>query len=329
MTLDYEVLRSRFQSNVDDICRACIHHYHLVFSEADARVSSPLLRWVEYRQRYIDPVARTVGYSNRFPKSLPSDVQQSIEMLEKKLSAGEDINSYQSRGLRRNDLSSKNTSDRTDRLWAEWGIHHLHLTIQKPRPGDYFHPRSDWHLLVMFAGKNALYLDAVPHLQGNQYSDVDLLRIAVESWPDYMAKYELRGIATARVITSEQRERLRKGGVNTPVEIDGKIYMGPNWGLTSAVTPGIATLAMDRVRQAVDDLAQWLCSSDSTPRKLLLEMGVNEPDFSLGIQRDGIHVYESKSRYSFHLLNNSEIIAQLEYLFPSWVRNDVVPADPM
>lgn len=57
---------------------------------------------------------------------------------------GEDINSCQSIGLTiNNDISSNRRDKRTDSLWAEWGMHHLHVEINKRKPTDYYTKRSD------------------------------------------------------------------------------------------------------------------------------------------------------------------------------------------
>jgi hypothetical protein len=152
-TLSLDDLRIRFCNELDEICELFISSFGLSHSKEEANLSSPLFRWMDFRLRYIDPIPRKIIYSDKFSKKLPPHIQRALGGLEVKIRMGEDINPYQSKGIISNDVSAKKKANRTDRLWADWKIHHLHLTENEPPIGEYFVPRSGWQLFAIIEGE--------------------------------------------------------------------------------------------------------------------------------------------------------------------------------
>lgn len=284
---------------------------------------------MDFRLRSIDPVPRDVLYSDRFQRPLPAHVQRAIKLLELKFRVGDNVNPYQGKGLTlHNDYSGKRERQRTDLLWSDWKISHFHLTEKPPLPGDFFVPRSGCHLLAIVEPNVVLFIDAVPHLQGEQYADVDLLRTVERCWPTYMARYEVRGcIAERDELSAGDRLNLRQNGVNSFIQIDGKMYTGPGMGVTTAVTALNVTIQADRVMDAVDELATWVSDPEGPFLGNEAVADCAEPEFSLGVYKNALTVYEARSNHAFCLPRNAEADPRdLHELFlPAWV-GDVVAA---
>ena len=123
--LSETALADKFQRNIDDIATNLIGAFSLKFKQEVGNLSNPLLRWLDFRYRYIDPMPRPVVYSNKFPKqNLPKSARQGLKHIRRLIEKGKDINPYQGRGLMlRNDISGEKKDARTDLLWADWGTH--------------------------------------------------------------------------------------------------------------------------------------------------------------------------------------------------------------
>src|ERR1019366_7293563 len=144
-------LKSGCRNDIDRIVNELIDDYGLRYEQEVANLSDPLLRGLDFVLRYIRPVPRTILVSNKFPKQLDAGTERALHRLEQLIQEGGDINPYQSKGLiLHNDTSGSKRQQRTDLLWADWGIHHLHLDDTPIPNGSYFSDRnSDWLLFCM------------------------------------------------------------------------------------------------------------------------------------------------------------------------------------
>lgn len=332
-TVDGGWVRKQFRSDIDAIAEKLIAIFGLKYSKAKPRLSQPVARWMDFRLRSVDPTPRHVLYSDRFQRSLPIHVRGAVHAMELKFRAGENVNPYQSRGLTsHNDYSGKQPKRRTDLLWSDWGISHFHLTEKPPLPGDFFVPRSGYHLLAIVEPNVVLFIDAVPHLQGEQYADVALLGTVQRCWPTYMERYEVRGcIVDGDELSTGDRLNLRQNGVNSFVQIDGKLYMGPGMGVTTAVTALNVTLQADRVMDAVDDLATWVSDPDGPFLGHAAVADLAEPEFSLGVFGNALAVYEARSKHAFCLPRHADADDRdLHKLFlPAWAGDAVAAHAPL
>lgn len=332
-TLDVERLRGRFRADIESLAESLVTMFGLKHSKEVQHLACAVDRWMDFRQRSIDPVPRDVLYSDRFQRPLPLDVQRAIQLLELKFRLGENVNPYQGKGLTlHNDYSGKRERQRTDLLWSDWKISHFHLTEKPPLPGDFFVPRSGYHLLAIVEPNVVLFIDAVPHLQGEQYADVALLGTVQRCWPTYMERYEVRGcIVDGDELPTGDRLNLRQNGVNSFVQIDGKLYMGPGMGVTTAVTALNVTLQADRVMDAVDDLATWVSDPDGPFLGNAAVADLEEPEFSLGVFGNALAVYEARSKHAFCLPRHADADDRdLHKLFlPAWAGDAVAAHAPL
>lgn len=175
-------IAARFQRNVDDIAKDFIAAYSLKFTQEVENLNSPLLRWLDFRFRYIDPQPRQVVFSDNFPKkALPEDANAGLQNLVRLIQSGADINPYQGRGLvLRNDTSSQRGESRTDLLWADWNIHHFHLSAAPIPEGQFFSHPADYLAFCIVGGDLVAFIDVLRHPDNLGFSNPDQIGNATE-----------------------------------------------------------------------------------------------------------------------------------------------------
>lgn len=321
-------LASDFLLNLDSIASDLVRCFGLKHSQEIENLKEPLLRWLDFRLRYIDPKPRKVLLSNKFPKRMSRDVKDALEHLIHLIQRGENINVYQGKGLiSHHDISGSKRQNRTDLLWTDWGIIHLHLTKAPMREKECFSGRSEWLLFGIPGDDFFAVIDVRHHLEEDVFSDPELMRILVESWPEMMNRFEIKGVvaqAEADLLGPEEHAILRKSGVVGLMTIQGKVYCPPGMGVSSASTPARVTFAMDTARRCVRDLASLVSSSDDEFQTEVRAHGIEEPCFALCVTPRGLAVYESHLNKAWLLPRRKEAsepnyLADLQNLIaPEW-----------
>lgn len=296
-------LDSEFQRNIDSIATSLIAVFSLKFKQEVPNLSNPLLRWLDFRFRYIDLQPRHVVFSNKFPKrKLPINTKVALKNFAKLIKKGQDINPYQGRGLTlRNDISGERNEARTDLLWADWGIHHFHLS-NAPIPADqYFSRPADYLAFCLVGGNLVAFIDVLRHPDKEGFANPELIKIVESNWPNYMKQFRINGIIPSREHTQAEIHTLRTGGVTPSLNINNVAYMSPGMGLTSASTPMKVTIAHDHVRVYVRDLAVSVCDPSGPFRTPEISNLSVSPSFSLIPTPSGLGVYESNTGHAFLL----------------------------
>lgn len=293
-----EELTREFAENADRAAEILIEEYGLKHKRTVDGLHSPLLRWLDFRLRIIDPRPRQIFLSDRFPKTLESRTGEALQALHEAIAVGADVNPFQGKGLKRSDSSGKNRNERTDLLWADWGIHHLHVA-EKPVDGEDFSARGDYLLFAVFYQDIALFIDVQPHSTRPEDGDPlrfareDLVRVIARNWPAAMEPFQLRGMVhPEREISDESRKLLRRSGIEAPLVVDGKAYFAPGHGVTSASTPGKVTDAITRLRGNLSLLAQEVFTADGQFKAALPGNSVADSHFSLVMTLQGLTVFE-------------------------------------
>ena len=323
-------LAIQLHGDLNNLAREFISIFSLKYNEDAQNLNCPLMRWLDFRMRYVEPRPRNIIYSNRFPLKIPLEFDRARLFFEKKVINGEDINPYQGKGLtRHHDTSSKKHAARTDHLWACWGIVHFHITQQPIRQTHYYSPRSDYIAYCLFDDDTFVFLDIRSHPKSgsDDYADPDLIRIIQESWPQLLKQYELKGIMPDKEMTASEINKLRKLGMGSPLNIKGKAYMEPGFGMTSAKTSIKVQFLLMHIREGIRQLAE-LIEVDPQFSEACLKSGVTEPKYSLKISEKGLIVYEENSYIGF-TLNLSEypyITALIKQAFPTWAISQYLDA---
>lgn len=242
-------------------------------------------------------------------------------MIKGKIETGEDINPYQGKGLiEHNDTSSKKPEKRTDLLWASWGILHLHLTDDPVNPNSYFSERSDYQAFISVDDTTVAVIDIREHLKGEGYSDPSFLHIIAESWPQALEHAELKGLLPSEDYTAKEIHQLRKAGINSAINIKGKVYMNPGLGLVSTGTSLNLQKMRTRINHAVHGLSDLL-ETEPIFKDLIHQCRIANPVFGFGITQAGLTLYEEQSKVAFRIENASDLpgLNLLQnFIFPDW-----------
>jgi hypothetical protein len=308
---------------LQEISASLIKFYGLQHKKKESRLSDPLLRWLDFRLRYVDPERRHVFMSNVFPKRLPGDARRALVRFALLNLTGCDINPYQGTGLtKNNDISSKRRKARSDFLWADWGIHHFHLPTREHDKNQYFAPRSDW-LVFCVVYKNAIFIiDVRSHKEESVFSDLQLMDSLESSWPKLMSDYEMKGVVpSSDIFSKEDISRNRKGGLLTPITINGKLYFPPGQGVTSASTPGIVTDIETRLLRCTAFIGEAICSDENPLRKEMDKHSIKSEDIEFSLSPKGIIIYSEKADCGWLLKGHPESAFNFirEMMTPGWV----------
>lgn len=296
-------LVSRFHENIESISRHLIEVFTLRFTQEIDHLSQPLMRWLDFRFRYVDPLPRPVVFSDLFPKSnLPRATRNALNSFVKKVRVGEDINPYQGRGLiLRNDSSSECGEKRTDLLWAEWGIHHFHLSNDPLPTNQYFSKPGDY-LAFCVVGGNALFVvDVLPHGNKEDFANRSLIKTAVRNLPEHYGKSGVHGIHSERELNASDTYKLWAAGLTLPITLGGSTYFAPGGGISSACTPNRVTSAHYYLITCLESLADSVLLKDSPFRTEEINRLEHDPVFSLTMTPEGLCVYEETTEIAFKL----------------------------
>ena len=284
----------KFRSDVNTIASTFIQMFELCHKREISNLSNPLLRWLDFRLRFIDPRPRKIIFSKKFPKLLPKTITKTANDLYRKIETGLDINPYQGKGLiLHHDTSCKKREKRTDLLWADWNIIHLHLCNKDIPKSRYFSERADWLLFGMVGHDFFAFIDIRHHKDDDLFSDPELIKIVAQSWPQIINPYELKSIhAPETHLTAEEYAVARKGGVTCLITIDGKVYLGLGTGITSASTASRVTSAEIDVLRYVDFLVKNICDPSTEFLPGCQKSNGHETHLALCITPNGLAIHD-------------------------------------
>lgn len=323
-------LRNAFRQDLNDIAVALIETFGLRFDKAVPSLSDPLQRWFDFAFRYVEPRPRQVLFSDRFPKQLHPIARRGLGHFVQRLLEGRDVNPYQGRGLKlRHDTSGSSHANRTDYLFASWGILHFHLS-DKPIPaGQYFSKPADWLAFCVVTDDQVGILNVERHPDKAGFSNPQLFETLARNWPDYVERYRMKGILPGKSLSQEEIHHLRKHGAKAAYIYNGNVYMGPGGGYTSAGTSMTAAMVLIKVMRMIDWLAEevWSLSGPYVTHEQVTT--INEPRFALRLYDGGLGIYEERSRVLFaHPRQVPSVVGSMRWLsdllIPSWTLPEVI-----
>jgi len=200
------------------------------------------IRFSNFQRRYVVAKKRKIFISRQL--KCPAYLKSAYQAILEKITSGESIVPHLSRYLK--------DPDYNDLFLNDWGIHHLHLSTDIEDDG--FTSRTGPVLLVVFGEDYALIIDVRMHGPENPdlWVQEDILEIIRINWPAWLEPLRLRGMLPAENRSRKDRKKIRRGSVNTFLTLsDGKSYMGPGMGITSAGTSTQATMSADKIRYAI------------------------------------------------------------------------------
>jgi hypothetical protein len=184
------------------------------------------------------------NWSGRLPSPQPRTAHKSAEMmasdeaklysteiaeLVRKIEAGEDLKPHLSKAVEKAYMSSqdraslpphKRDQDR-DRMLADWGVHHLHLSAVV-EPGGYTE-RGDHLLYAIFRRDDAYLLGIYTH---RDWALDDVAHVIIRNWDGLDIFHKLRyAVGATRLPNEEERKRARKLGISGGfIEVDGELW---------------------------------------------------------------------------------------------------------
>ena len=284
-----------------------------------------LLRWLDFRLRYIEPVKRKVVRPEKFRKlSVPAEIEDALQILAHRIEHGRDINPHQSKTLFLNDTSGKKRQRRTDGLWADWKIHHFHLSTASPAEGEYFAPRSNWLLFAAVYDNAVVFIDVCSHDASDLWTREELIASLIRLNPDQFERFRIDRfeIIEAQRTSAEARKGLRAAAINTQVKVDGNFYFPPGQGLTATGTSVRASMeSIDIVRNA-RVVEKHFKSPESQICTELAKYGISDPELHLAVASSGLCVLcKDASDIAVGLPrepNDSALAALNNALLPEW-----------
>lgn len=330
---------TRFASDLEELATAFVDKFGLKFNKESPNLSSPLLRWLDFRHRYVDPFPRPVVFSDKFPiADLPDDAKMGLHQLVERFEQGANVNPYQGRGLTlRNDISGEARHARTDLLFADWGILHFHLTAKPVPVGRFFSEAADYLAFCLVGGNVVAFIDVLPHPDRIGFANVDLFDTMARNWPEFIDQFKVRGLLPPleEPLTTTQVSQLREGGVGTLYRFNGSMYCPPGGGVTSASTPLRLTRACNQIFHLVRNLATSVDEPAGQFRTHPKVATVANPEFRLAASSGGLCVVEIVSNTNF-LLPKAVPKTDLSWMqilndgfAPSWAAEALYPpTDP-
>lgn len=321
MYVGEEVVAQRFMQDVKDISTEMISSFNLTHAEDISSLSDPVSRWLDFRLRFIDPIPRKIVYSKKFPISLNPEAEKALRDIERKVTRGEDINNYQSTGLLSGDTSGVKRQRRTDLLWAEWNIHHLHLNSDPNPNGGYFSKRADCLLFLIIDRETAAFIDIRDHKESLVFCRDELIKSVSESWPTFLNRFELIGCIPAQTQpTSSKIKQLRESGITSPIAVGGKPYMGPGLGVTTASTSTRVSMITINILGYIKQLAHLVCMPNNC-----FQLGQSSPEkFSISLTQRGLAVFHDGLSMAWPIpalsenMQNRWLGILRDYFTPDW-----------
>ncbi|CAG9425420.1 hypothetical protein NVI2019_PEGOAJLN_02500 [Providencia alcalifaciens] len=318
---------------IDEIAEKAIEAFELSYVKtAHSNLHDPLLRWCDFLLRYIAPTKRTILKSDRFPIDISDEAKVGLQRIEDLFIAGGDVNSYQSKTLTLfNDTSGKKEKKRTDGLWADWDIHHLHLPLDPVDSGKKYSERSEWILFLKVYNNAVLFIDIKHHdrdIEPDLFSQRDLMETFIRNWPEQAELYEMKGIlglANNISITDSDIANIRNNGISMPFEMDGKVYAPIGMGMTTAVTATRVSLYSNKISYYAREMEKVLMDEEKLFMKELKSRGIDTPEFQIMMLDNGglgIHEKGANMVWKFPRENSDEpndlFCLFNNFLMPAW-----------
>jgi hypothetical protein len=244
------------------------------------------------KKRLIPSRQRIIEKSNSF--ACPVELQPGLELLERKISAGEDLKPHLSRKLK--------CLRETDELLFDWGIFHLHLGSELESDG--FIRRTKPVLYARFDDSKAYFINVLNH---GAWAMQELLKIIHNNWPESIEQYRLKGVlGVERKFQDNEIKELRSVQINTLIELErGVVYMGPGGGMSASGDSMQSVMEHNRRIGGLEQLEKRL-TEDTEPLLLSLFGSVDfitnpELEFQLVRGHGRFKIYEHNNDFDIQL----------------------------
>lgn len=328
-------LAAQFRVDAETIAQSLLAYCGLTHSKSVQELDLAMLRWLDFRLRFVEPKPRPLVYSNVFPRQLSDEARQALVDFEQISLVGGDLNPFQGKGLTmHHDTSSAKRQNRTDLLWAEWNIHHFHLAKPCQKPGQYYSERSRgagrpcWLLFAVIFDNAIACIDVTEHGEGAM-ENRSLIEAFTRNWPDTAERFRLKGILPPiSQLPAEDIKKSRVAGLSSFVVVDDKVYV-PG-GITGASTSERVTLAVNQTRSGMDAIVQLAIGEVIRDRG---EFGSSDlPHLSLALTPRGLGIFDDRDNKCWPLPRakgdwaNHPAARWHDLMLPEWLEAKIAEA---
>jgi hypothetical protein len=210
---------------------------------ANMKLSDLLYAFGAYRPRPVSASPRQVYISPELETSARADDHRAeLEAIVAKIKAGDDLRPHFSRSI---DYPLS-----LDRMLANLGVHHLHLS-QELEPNGRFVKRTGNLLFVAFRPEHAYLIGIYGHK--TDWALKEILEIVARNWPTIGIVHELRSVVGfEQDFDDETRLELQNAGISASgLMVEGKAFT--TLGQTAAGAPVAASMFRMKVVWMLND----------------------------------------------------------------------------
>lgn len=181
------------------------------------------LDWIHFKTRQIPQRPRRVILSSECLKL--RSTFKAISALEFELGSGRDVKPWLSESIRKRKADPK-----ADLMFNDWQITHFHLGSVFQNPNKI--KRTGELLFSYISTDHAVLLDVQNH---GSWTMKSMLEILLRTNPTDIESYEVKGIVgLSKNWTDDELLKLRKAGINSPLEINGRFFLPPGMGIATS-----------------------------------------------------------------------------------------------
>ncbi len=185
--------------------------------ELDAMAFPELLvTYGTWRSRLIPAQARRCHVSSEL-RSSPKAVEHEavLDTIVAKIEAGDDLRAHLSKGT--------DHVLEVDRMLADLGVHHLHLSVDLEANGRFLRRGTDL-LFTAFKPGDAYLVGVYQH--ATDWARREILETIARNWPDGGIIHQLRyTIGLKHDFNDQERLELQQAGISAnAIEVDGKVF---------------------------------------------------------------------------------------------------------
>lgn len=176
-------------------------------------------------RRYISSTPRQVCFSDRM--SSHSDRHgPALNEIRRKAEKGLSLTAHLSRAVASPTGAGSGKTRDKDLLMVDWGLHHLHLSINVEADG--FVSRTENVLFAKVTEAALYFVDVLPHGKGKlPWVEVSLLETIDRNWPRLLDHCRLTMPSSGDdSMTPEERHQLRRAGVATFTSLPNGTVLG-------------------------------------------------------------------------------------------------------
>lgn len=248
--------------------------------------------YIYLQKRMITPIKRNVILSNELiykitHKEINNDLITVINIIKMEFENGIDVNPRLSKSLEQISFN--------DKLLNDWNIYHLHLSNHKNNKEYYFYDRTSQLLFIYLTNSTAYFLDICDEHKNNPviFSQQKLLKIIDDNWHDLLSKYCLNEIVSVDVKDDLNRAIARDKNTFYFETINGKVYLPPGGGLTSAGTSQRCLKITDDIINEIKTILYYYF------KKYQSSNSINDLSFKIKLEKDKIILSEEKTNMHF------------------------------